>query len=67
MLQFAPVAGNYAAEKQKNLDILEKLGKKKAVLDVKKATNVHIATEERCGCRRGVLGYLLSVKCLYAA
>jgi len=48
LLQFAPVAGNYAAEKQKNLDILDKLGKKKPVLDVKKATNIHIATEERC-------------------
>ena len=46
-LQFAPVVGNFAAEKQKNLDILEKLGKKKSVLDVKKATNALIAAEER--------------------
>ena len=39
-LQFAPVVGNFAAEKQKNLG-------KKSVQDVKKATNALIAAEER--------------------
>ena len=54
-LQFVPVVGNFAAEKQTNLDILEKLGKKKSVLDVKKATNALIAAGEESCC--GMLGF----------
>ena len=46
-LQFAPVVGDLAAEKQKNLDILDKLSSKKPALDVKKATNAYIASEQR--------------------
>ena len=46
-LQFDPVVGSAVSEKQRNLDILSKLSKKRAVLNVSKAVNTHIATEER--------------------
>ena len=45
--QFEPVVGNASTEKARNLDILAKIGKRKGVLDVKKAVNVHIAEEQR--------------------
>ena len=44
--QFAPVVGDAAAERQKSLDLLSKLAKGKKVLDVKKATNAHLAAEQ---------------------
>ena len=44
--QFAPVVGDAGAERQKSLDLLTKLTKKKEVLDVKKATNAHLAAEQ---------------------
>lgn len=44
--QFAPVVGDTGAERQKSLDLLTKLTKKKEVLDVKKATNAHLAAEQ---------------------
>ena len=50
-IQFAPVVGDSAVEKQRNLDILGKLAVKKPVLNVTKAVNTHIAAEERSGCK----------------
>lgn len=46
-VQFAPVVGDAAAERQRNLDILGKLAVKKPVLNVAKAVNTHMAAEER--------------------
>jgi hypothetical protein len=39
--------GDIATEKQKNLDILEKLSKGKPILDVKKAANTATAEAEK--------------------
>ncbi len=44
--QFAPVVGDAGAEKQRSLDLLSKLSKKREVLDVKKATTDHLASEQ---------------------
>ena len=45
--QFATVVGDLATEKQKNLDILEKLSKGKPILDVTKAANAATAEAEK--------------------
>ncbi|XP_064406159.1 ribosome biogenesis regulatory protein homolog [Halichondria panicea] len=44
--RFAPVVGDAGAEKQRSLDLLSKLSKKREVLDVKKATTDHLASEQ---------------------
>lgn len=46
-MQFAPVVGDLAAERQKNLDILGKLTKNKPVLNVDKAVNTQIVSEQK--------------------
>ena len=40
------MVGDLAVEKQKNLDIVEKLTRKNPVLDVNKAANAQIASEQ---------------------
>ena len=45
--QVAPVVGDMAAERRKNLDILATLAKKRAVLNTEKAANRHLAMEEK--------------------
>ena len=47
VVQFAPVVGDLAAEKQRNLDILGKITSKKPILNVTKAVNAHIEGEEK--------------------
>ena len=46
-VQVAPVVGDLAAERKKNLDILSSVTKKRAVLDAEKAANRQIAMEQR--------------------
>ena len=46
-LQVAPVSGDLAAERKKNLDILSSVAKKRAVVDAEKAANQHIAREQK--------------------
>ncbi len=57
LLQFAPVVGDFAAEKQRNLDILGKITSKKPILNVTKAVNAHIGTEEKRSAQRVALWY----------
>lgn len=66
-IQFAPVVGDLAAERKKNLEILGKLASKKPVLDVKRAVNTHIASEERrYGQAPVFLGHVHAVSyCIY--
>ena len=45
--QFATIVGDIKTEKQKNLDILEKLSKGKPILDVRKATNAATSEVEK--------------------
>ena len=45
--QFATVVEDIKAEKQKNLDILDKLSKGKPILDVTKAANTATAEAEK--------------------
>jgi regulator of ribosome biosynthesis len=46
-VKVAPVVGDLAAERKKNLDILSSVTKKRAVLDAEKAANRQIAMEQR--------------------
>ena len=41
------MAGNLAAERRKNLDILSSVAKKRAIVDAEKAANQHMAREQR--------------------
>lgn len=45
LFKFEPTVGDLRAEKQRNLDLLGKIGKR-PTLDVKKATNKHINLEQ---------------------
>ena len=44
-LKFEPIVGDLKAEKQRNLELLGKIGKQ-PTLNVKKATNQHINVEQ---------------------
>lgn len=45
LFKFEPTVGDLRAEKQRNLDLLGKIGKR-PTLDVKKATNKHLNLEQ---------------------
>lgn len=45
--QFDPVVGDLSSERAKNLEMLTKMAKKQPIIDVEKATNRHMAEEER--------------------
>lgn len=45
IFKYEPIVGDLKAEKQRNLDLLGKIGNKQT-LDVKKATNQHINLEQ---------------------
>ena len=46
-LQVAPVTGDLAAERKKNLDILSSVAKKRAVIDAERAARQHTAREQQ--------------------
>ena len=46
-VQVGPVAGDLDAERKRNLEILDSVTKRKAILDAEKAANRHMAQEQR--------------------
>lgn len=47
VMQVAPVTGDLAAERKKNLDILSSVAKKRAVIDAERAARQHTAREQQ--------------------
>ena len=47
IMKVGPVAGDMAAERKRNLEILSSMTKRKAILDAEKAAKRHVAQEQR--------------------